>query len=545
MMRKQQVDQSKITALYCRLSRDDGGDAESNSISNQKAILNKYAAEHGFTNPRFYVDDGWSGANFNRPGFQEMLGDIEDGVVGTVICKDMSRFGRDYLNVGLYTEMTFPDAGVRFIAIYDNVDSANAVDNDFTPFRNIINEWYCRDISKKVKAGMKARAQRGAHITGSVPYGYKRHETEEGKWIVDEEAADVVREIYRLYIGGMTFKQIAEEMSKRNIDTPAKHMLQFGLYKYGRRLNLEDPPELWHLGSIVMIIDRYEYAGHTVSYRKEKISYKNKKSVRNPESDWIITRDTQEAIIDEETWQTAHRIRESGRRRKLIVHEKSPLNGLVYCDTCGNKLYYKPTPRLKSHNGCYMCGYYLHYKLCTTHYIRRDDLDGMVLAHLRKVTAFAKEHEDEFVKMVERKTKRSGEDALRKNERELAEGLNRLNEIDHIINRLYEDKVAGELSAERFAKMLAGFETEQAQLRSRCEQLRIVIAEDKDQTDSAERFIKMVRQFTDITGLTTELATTLIEKVIVGQAEKIDGQLRQKVRIVYNFIGDVTVEIPE
>ena len=545
MKRKQQVDQSKITALYCRLSRDDGGDAESNSISNQKAILNKYAAEHGFTNPRFYVDDGWSGANFNRPGFQEMLGDIEDGVIGTIICKDMSRFGRDYLNVGLYTEMTFPDAGVRFIAIYDNVDSANKEDNDFTPFRNIINEWYCRDISKKVKAGMKARAQKGEHLTGNVPYGYKRHETEEGKWIVDEEAAEVVREIYRLYIGGMTFKQIAEEMSRRKIDTPSKHMMQLGLYKYGKRLNMAEPPELWHLASIIIIIDRYEYAGHTVSYRREKVSYKNKKSVQNPENDWIITRDTQDAIIDEETWQVAHRIRESGRHRKVIVHEKSPLNGLIYCDTCGNKLYFKPTPRSKSRNGCYMCGYNLHYKLCSTHYIRRDDLDAMVLAHLRKVTAFAKTHEDEFIKMVERKTKRSGEDALRKNEKELAEGLNRLNEIDRIINRLYEDKVGGELSSERFIRMLDGFEAEQTQLRTHCEQLRIVIAEDKDKTDDVERFIKLVRQFTDITELTTVIANTLIEKVFVGQAEKVDGQLRQKVRIIYNFIGDVTGEIPE
>ena len=545
MKGKQQADQSKITALYCRLSRDDGGDAESNSIGNQKAILTKYAAEHGFVNTKFYIDDGWSGANFNRPGFQAMLADIEDGIVGVVICKDMSRFGRDYLNVGLYTEMTFPQAGVRFIAIYDNVDSANAVDNDFTPFRNIINEWYSRDISKKVKAGMRARANSGKHLTGSVPYGYKRSDNDSNKWVVDEEAAAVVREIYRLYIGGMTFRQIAEEMTRRKIDTPAKHMLQFGLYKYGRRLNLDEIPELWHLGSIIMIVDRYEYAGHTVSYRHVKVSYKNKKKIQVPESERIITRDTQEAIIDEETWQIAHRIRESGRHRKVIVHDKGPLNGLIYCDTCGNKLYFKPTPRLKSPCGCYMCGYNLHYKLCSTHYIRRDDLDTVVLTHLRTVTAFAQKHEDEFVKMVERKTRRSGEDTLRKNEKELSEGQARLNEIDRIINRLYEDKVVGDLSQERFAKMLVGFETEQTQIRTRCEQLRITIAEDKEASDSADRFVKLVRQFTNITELTTEIAATLIEKVIVSQAETVDGQKRQEVRIIYNFIGDVSEEITE
>lgn len=545
MKRKQQVDQSKITALYCRLSRDDGGDAESNSISNQKAILTKYAADHGFVNTKSYIDDGWSGANFNRPGFQQMLADVEEGLVGTIICKDMSRFGRDYLNVGLYTEMTFPQAGVRFIAIYDNVDSANNADNDFTPFRNIINEWYCRDISKKVKAGMKARAQKGEHLTGSIPYGYMKAEDNPKLWVVDEEAAEVIREIYRLYISGQNFKQIAEELSRRGIDTPAKHMMKFGLYKYGRRLNLDELPELWHLGSIIMIIDRYEYAGHTVSYRREKVSYKNKKSVRVPESDWIVTRDTQESIIDEETWQTAHRIRESGRHKKVNIYDKSPLNGLIYCDSCGNKLYFKPTPRLKSHGGCYMCGYHLHYKLCSSHYIRRDDLDSVVLAKLRKVTAFAKAHEDEFVKMVEQKTRRSGEDTLRKNEKELADAQNRLNEIDRIINRLYEDKVVGELSAERFAKMLAGFEEEQMGLRIRCDTLRIAIAEDKEKTDGAERFIKLVRQFTDIEELTTEIAVTLIEKVIVSQSEKVDGVQRQKVRIIYNFIGDVSEEIKE
>jgi hypothetical protein len=292
-----------------------------------------------------------------------------------------------------------------------------------------------------------------------------------------------------------------------------------------------------------MIIDRYEYAGHTVSYRREKVSYKNKKSVKVPESDWIVTRDTQEAIIDEETWQTAHRIRESGRHKKVRVYDKSPLNGMIYCDACGNKLYFKPTPRLKSHGGCYMCGYHLHYKLCSSHYIRRDDLDAAVLAHLRKVTAFAKKREPEFVRMVERKTRRSGEDAVRKNEKELAEGQNRLKEIDRIINRLYEDKVSGDLSPERFAKMLARFETEQAELRSRCDELRAAVAAEKEKTDSAGQFIKLVRRFTEVEELTTEIAATLIEKVIVSQAKKVDGIQRQEVRIIYNFIGDVSQDI--
>ena len=547
-MQKKASDPHKITALYCRLSRDDGGDAESNSIANQKSILTKYATDHGFSNQRFFVDDGWSGANFQRPGFKEMLSEIEDGNVGTVIVKDMSRFGRDYLNVGLYTEMTFPQAGVRFIAIYDNVDSANNADNDFTPFRNIINEWYCRDISKKVKAGMRARATAGEHLTGSVPYGYRPSETNSKLWIIDEEAAEVIREVYKLYIGGMTFKQIAEELSNRGIETPAKHMLKYGLYKYGRRINIDDLPEFWHLGTIIMIIDRYEYAGHTVSCRRQSVSYKTRKSEPRPKEDWIITRDTQEPIVDEETWQTAHRIRENGRRRKVNVYDKGALNGMIFCDKCGSKLYFKPTPRLKDTGGCYMCGYHLHYykqKLCTPHYIRRPDLEAVVLADIRRVTAYAQAHEAEFIKLVERKNRRSGEDALRRNEKELSTAQTRLDEIDRIINRLYEDKVSGELSSERFAKMLDNFESEQTELRKRCEELRIVISEDKEKTDSAGRFIKLVRRFTDIEELTTELITTLIEKVIVSETETIDGVKRQMVTIRYNFIGEVGSEMQE
>ncbi len=389
---------------------------------------------------------------------------------------------------------------------------------------------------------MRAKAVLGEHISGSIPYGYKRSAADPKKWAVDEEAAEVVREIYRLYIGGMTFKQVAEEMSRRGIETPSQHMVKLGLYQYGQRLKLDVIPNLWHPGTIIMIIDRYEYAGHTVNGRSEKISYKNRKTIKIPESDWLITRDTQEAIIDEETWQTAHRIRESGRKKKKIVYEKGPLNGLLYCDTCKNKLYFKPTPKLKKQDGCFMCGYNLHYNLCSTHYIRRYDLETLVLARLQKVTAYAKEHEDEFVKMVERKSLRRGVDMLRKNERELFEAQNRLEEIDRIINRLYEDKVVGDLSSERFAKMLDGFETEQKQIRTRCEELRVAIAEDKAKTDGAERFVKLVRQFTDITELTTELVATLIEKIYVSQAEKVDGQWQQDVQIVYNFIGDYDEE---
>lgn len=303
----------KITALYCRLSRDDGGDAESNSIGNQKTILSRYAADHGFSNTKFYVDDGWSGANFSRPGFEAMMSDVDDGLVGTIICKDMSRFGRGYLHVGLYTEVKFPEAGIRFIAINDGVDSASGTSDDFTPFRNIINEWYCRDISKKIKASMQSRAKSGEHLTGNAPYGYKKDENDPKKWVIDEVPAGIIREIFHLYLGGKNAVQIAAEMEKRGYDAPGDYLANQKQYKKGKAVSFDTPKAMWHAGTILNILDRYEYCGHTVSYRRKSLSYKTHKTTLNDEADWIITKDTQAAIIDEETWQAVHKMRESGR----------------------------------------------------------------------------------------------------------------------------------------------------------------------------------------------------------------------------------------
>ena len=528
----------KITALYCRLSRDDGGDAESNSIGNQKTILSRYAAEHGFTNTKFYVDDGWSGANFSRPGFEAMMSDVDDGLIGTIICKDMSRFGRDYLHVGLYTEVKFPEAGIRFIAINDGVDSASGASDDFTPFRNIINEWYCRDISKKIKASMQSRAKSGEHLTGNAPYGYKKDERDPKKWVIDEVPAAIIREIFNLYLGGSNATQISEEMKRRGYDAPGDHLAKQNQYTKGKTVTFETPKAMWHPGTILNILDRYEYCGHTVSYRRKTVSYKTHKSVLNDEADWIITKNTQAPIIDEEIWQTVHKMRESGRRRKEHVWDKGPLNGFLYCPDCGSKLYFSHPSRLKT-SGTYMCGYYMHYKKCTTHYIRRDELEPAVLAQLRADCAYAKEHEAEFVKMVEKKTRRQGDAALKKGEKEYAEARSRIDEIDRIINQLYEDKVSGGLSAERFSRMLGKYEAEQETLRSRCVELQAQITAAKTTSDNAKQFIRTVRKFTDIQELTPEIVSTLIERVEVGQAQMIDGVKKQDVKIIYNFIGNI------
>jgi len=528
----------KITALYCRLSRDDGGDAESNSIGNQKTILSRYAADHGFSNTKYYVDDGWSGANFNRPGFEALMADVDNGLISTIICKDMSRFGRDYLHVGLYTEVKFPEAGIRFIAINDGVDSASGASDDFTPFRNIINEWYCRDISKKIKASMQSRAKSGEHLTGNAPYGYKKDENNPKKWVIDEVPASIIREVFLLYLDGKNAAQIATEMEKRGYDAPGDYLAKQHQYKKGKAVTFDTPKAMWHPGTILNLLDRYEYCGHTVSYRRKSISYKTHKSVLNDEADWIITKNTQPAIIEEETWQTVHKMRESGRRRKEHVWDKGPLNGFLYCPDCGSKLYFNHPTRLKT-SGTYMCGYYMHYKKCTTHYIRRDELEPAVLAQLRADCAYAKEHEADFVKMVEMKTRRQGDDVVKKAEKEYAEARSRIDEIDRIINQLYEDKVSGGLSADRFSRMLTKYETEQETLRSKCEQLQTQITAAKTTSDNAKQFIRMVRKFTDIQELTPEIVATLIERVEVGQAQVIDGVKKQEIKIIYNFIGNI------
>lgn len=537
-MQKQKTNPDKITALYCRLSRDDGGDSESNSIGNQKTILSRYAADHGFSNTKFYVDDGWSGANFSRPGFEAMMSDVDDGLIGTIICKDMSRFGRDYLHVGLYTEVKFPESGIRFIAINDGVDSASGAFDDFAPFRNIINEWYCRDISKKIRASMQSRAKSGEHLTGNPPYGYKKDVSDPKKWVIDDVPAKIIREIFQMYLVGKNASQIAEEIAKRGYDAPGVYLAKRNQYTKGKAVTFEMPTAMWHPCTVLNILDRYEYCGHTVSYRRKSVSYKNHKSVLNPEEEWIITKNTQDAIIDEETWQTVHKMRESGRRRKQNVWDKGPLNGFLYCPDCGSKLYFNHPSRLKT-SGIYMCGYYMHYKKCTTHYIRRDELEPAVLAQLRADCAFAREHEDEFVKMMEKKTRRHGEDAVRKGGKEYAEARSRIEEIDRIINRLYEDKISGGLSVERFSKMLMSYETEQETLRSKCEKLQEQIAAARTTSDNTKQFIRVVKKFTEMQELTPEIVATLIERVEVGQAQKVDGVKKQEIKIIYNFIGNI------
>ena len=528
----------EITALYPRLSRDDELQGESNSIKNQKLMLEQYAKTNGYTNTRFYIDDGYSGTNFNRPGFQRMLEDIEAGLVKRVIVKDMSRFGRNYLEVGYYTEVLFPEYDVQFIAIQDGVDSENMSDNDFTPFRNIMNEWYAKDISKKMKSAIRAKGNSGKHTNPTPPYGYMKDPQDKFKWIIDEEAAAVVREIFGLCMQGYGPSQIARILTDRGIDTPKIHAL-----KMGRKVKIRENemPDVWSDQTVGLILSYREYLGETVNFKTKKKSFKSKKVVLQPSENWLIFKDTQEPIIDEETFTAVQKIRE-GKRKLDRLGEPSPFSGLLYCGDCGHKLYLRRqrNPKQKDY---FVCSVYRKKRkyFCTSHFIRLEDVEKIVLEDLRRVTQFARENKQEFLDAVKKRSTRELERLQAKNNADLDKALRRVAEIDSIIQRLYEDNVSGKISDERFEKMAATYEAEQKRLQQTIDVLRKEISVARDEGEAVEKFFRLVNKYTDITEVNAEILRTFIEKIIVYEAEQVDDVKTQKVKIVYNCVGAVSL----
>lgn len=518
----------KIDALYCRLSRDDELQGDSNSIKNQKAILSKYAQEHGFTNPRFYVDDGYSGTNFNRPDFQRLMDDVNEGKVRTIIVKDMSRLGRDYLKVGFYTEITFPEANVRFIAINDQVDSESSVDNDFTPFRNIINEWYAKDTSKKIRAVFKAKGLSGKHLCTIPPYGYRKDDHDKQQWLVDEEAAKVVKEIFSLCMQGFGPTQIARILTERGRETPTIYKRRVGLPITSKETEF---PEIWATQSINKILANPTYLGHTVNFRTKKKSYKSKKKIDLPKEEWAIFENTHDAIIDQDTFDTVQRIRQA-KRRPTSMGEMSIFSGLVYCANCGQKMYLCRCTTMKQKE-YFNCSSYRKKKkaTCTSHQITVDAVEHFVLTNLQRVLAFAKNYEQEFLEIVRNENERELRKKLQSQTRELAENEMRIQALDRFIQNLYEDKVCGNLTDERFVKMSQSYEQEQRQL--------------KEQSDNVTRFIRSVKKYTEITELTPELVREFVQKVVVYQAEKINGHRTQRLDLYFNGIGQILLPTQE
>lgn len=528
------LNQEEITALYCRLSQDDKQEGDSNSIINQKKILKKYALDRGYTNIQFYIDDGVSGTTFNRAGFQSMIADVETGKVKRVIVKDMSRLGRDYLQVGMYTEIFFPEHDVHFIAVNDGVDS-NQEDNEFTPFRNIINEWYAKDTSKKIRAVKRSKGMAGEHIGSHPPYGYMKNPENKKEWIIDEEAAEVVREIFRLCVGGYGPTRIAHILTERKILCPTYYALEKG----GKpRTALPADKFTWNGPVVAKILDRMDYLGHTVNFKTHVKSYKVHKTIYNSPDQWKIFEGTHEAIIDKETFEIVQKIR-AGKRRPTRMGEMPMFSGLLYCADCGRKLSFHrkaDDPPEKHH---YLCeNYRSNTANCTMHYIRNVVVERIVLENLKEVIQYVSNYEDEFVRMVMDSDMRQRNRELSQKKKRLAEIQKRIGELDTIFQRIYEDNIIGKLSDERFMKMSKGYEDEQHTLQAEADEIQSELQQEEKKSVDVKRFLAIVKKYTDLTKLTPEILREFIDKIIVHAPDKSSGRRLQEIEIIYNHIGE-------
>lgn len=531
---KTKTAKDSITALYCRLSVDDELNGESNSITHQKEMLEEYAQKNNFYNIKFYVDDGYSGTSFNRPAFKELIKNIDSGIVGTVIVKDMSRLGRDYLKVGYYSEVYFGEAGVHFIAVNDNVDNTIENDSDFTPFRNIMNEWYAKDTSKKVRAVIRAKGMSGKSTCNCPPYGYIKDEN--GNWLVEKEAAEIVKKIYRLCIEGYGPMQISKKLNAQKAISPVVWKNKVG-WKY--KLEKVDHPELWTVSAIRRILSNPIYLGNTVNFRTKKKSYKSHSVVYLPKDEWVIFEDTHEAIIDRDTFDTVQKFREGVRRRVSIDGEMSIFSGLLYCADCGAKMY------LNRHRGsekdAFNCASYRKEKerTCTSHYITLHAIEDIVLYDLQRVLGMAKGQETEFVSMLQEKNKKMTKSDLSEKAKECDEAEKRIAVLDRIIQNLYEDKVSGTLSEERFIKLSKNYESEQAELTDKVKFLKEELMAVQKETADINKFMRLIKRYTEITELNAEIVRTFIDKIYVHKGEKAQGGHRQTIEIIYNCVGAI------
>lgn len=536
-----QLNSIKITALYERLSRDDELQGESNSITNQKHFLEDYARKNGFVNIRHFTDDGVSGTTFDREGFQSMIAEVEAGNVAVIIVKDMSRFGRDYLKVGFYTEVMFKEKGVRFIAINNGIDSSNQQDSDFTPFLNIMNEWYARDSSRKIQAIFKARMQEGKRVSPSVPYGYRRDPDDKQHLIIDPEPAAVVRHIFKLVLEGNGVNRIADILYADKILIPSAYAEKY--YPENQHSKSFHDPIRWTNQTIIHILEKREYMGHTVLGKTISESYKTKKRRKATEDELMIFENTHEAIIDEETWNNVQRLIETKRRPKKNGAPPCRLSGLLYCADCGSKLSHRYNSRNKyDADNSYGCSSYRQYtRNCTMHYIRVSVVEKLILETIREVSAYALSNEKEFVKKVREASDVQQETTMKEYRRRLGKAKRRHEELDDLVKKLYESFATGKIPEKHFDRLLSGYDNEQTTLEAEMQELQTGL--DRYGVDSvrADRFLELVKRYTDFSELTTPMLNEFIEKVVVHEADKSTGDRVQKVDIYLNFIGAFTV----
>lgn len=529
-----------VTAfLYERLSRDDNLEGESYSIGNQKKLLAKVAKEKGYTNLVHFLDDGISGVTMDRPSFVEMIRQLEQGKAAAIFVKDLSRLGRNYIEVGRLTEEIFPDHDIRLVAVSDNIDTAEG-ENELAPIRNLFNEWYARDISKKRRISNKIKGNAGEPM-GQPPYGYIKDPNDPKHWIVDDEAAQVVRRVYSMTLEGFGTEQIAAQLEKDDVLTPRAYWLTKGIKRPGK--GKQQPPTKWNSSTITKILSLQEYCGDILNFKTYSKSYKNKKRIDNDRENWVVFQDVHEAIIERAVYEQVQQKRGKIRKRRTNNGEHNMFSGLLVCADCGSNLHFhfnQGNPEIKYFN----CSNYKGNRgTCTsTHYVRVDFLEEVVLGEIRRLTKFASLYEDEFVKAVIGHSQQAEQTDRKLKEKELRTLLARDEELDGLFERIYEDNVSGKLSDDRFAKMSRRYEDEQKELAEKIKKLRSEIEKQSSRSMTTDMFIGLVRKYTRARKLTPRMLNELVEKIEVFNAEKIDGVWEQRLRIHYNCVG--TIEIP-
>ena len=528
-----------VTAfLYERLSRDDNMDGESYSIENQKKLLIKVAKEKGYTNLVHFFDDGISGVTMDRPGFADMIQQLEQGKAAAVFVKDLSRLGRNYIEVGRLTEEFFPNHDIRLVAVSDNIDTDEG-ENELAPIRNLFNEWYARDISKKRRISNKIKGNAGEPM-GQPPYGYIKDPENPKRWIVDEEAAQVVRRIYRMTLEGVGTEQIAAKLEEDGILTPRAYWHSKGINRPGKVKDL--PPTHWNSSSVIKMLSVQEYCGDILNFKTYSKSYKNKKRLENDRENWAIFKDVHEPIIERAVFEQVQQKRGKMRKRQAKDGERSMFSGLLVCADCGSNLHFhfnQGNPEIKYFN----CSNYKGNRgTCgSNHYVRVDFLEQVVLGEIRRLTKYAGLYEDDFLKEVIGHSRQAEETERRLKEKELKSLLARDDELDGLFERIYEDNVSGKLSDDRFAKMSRRYEEEQNELSEKIKKLRSEIEKQNSRAASTDMFVAIVRKYTRARKLTPRMLNELVEKIEVYNAEKIDGEWVQRLRIHYNCVGEMNI----
>ena len=552
---------NRITALYERLSRDDDLAGDSNSIVNQKKMLEDYAKNNGYTNTVHFTDDGFSGGSFERPGWKQMLSRIENGDIGTVIVKDMSRVGRDYLQVGFYTEVFFREKGVRFIAVSNGVDSTNNTSSEFAPFLNIMNEWYLRDCSRKITAVLRAKGKEGKPITSNPPYGYVKSPDDKNLWIVDDEAAEVVRKIFRLTVDGMGPFQIAKQLTEEKIEKPSYYQATRNRGNYKTMCNFETPYN-WTGGSVARILERPEYMGDTVNFRSHKESYKDKKAVKNSSEDILVFQDTHEAIIDRRTWYMVQELRKTVRRVDTSG-EGSMLTGKLYCADCGGKMHYRrsttrakrdwrgiPNGGTERTSAGFNCGTYNsarkhNRKVCCSHSIKEDTAKQLILETIQYALKSVRMDEAAFIKSMRRASQVRDKSEVKKLNSDLAKKEKRFADLDLLIKKVYEDNAMGKLPDRRYEMLSSGYEKEQQEIEISMREMKEKLIQFEEDTDRTEEFLFLVHKYTDIQELTPAIVNEFVDKVLVHKIENTDGGRVQEIEIFLNYIGKVELPAQE